>query len=110
MLLEIGLILINKCRLKGNLQIWSQTLYNFYQKAFIIVNILINLGDKFLLYLNEMKNSPLYKLLKNIPKSVLQHNHFQCNADFDFFKNYIVNDQNLYLNKDKTGFEYGNQT
>ncbi len=56
-----------------------------------------------------MKNSPLYKYLKNIPKSVLQHNHFQCNEDFEFYKNYIVNDPNLYLNKERNGFHYGNQ-
>jgi hypothetical protein len=51
----------------------------FYQKIFTtVINYLI-LDDKFLLFLNEMKDTKLYSLLKNIPKSVLQHNHFQCN-------------------------------
>ena len=67
------------------------------------------LDDKFLLHLNEMKNTQLYRLLKNIPKSVLQHNHFNCNEDFHFYKNYVVTDPNLYLNKEKTQFFYGTQ-
>jgi hypothetical protein len=69
-------------------------------------NLLI-LDDKFLLYLNDMKNTQLYALMKTIPKSVLQHNHFQCNEDFNFYKNYVVGDANLYLNKEKNQFHYG---
>lgn len=56
-----------------------------------------------------MKSTQLYGLLKNIPKSVLQHNHFQCNEDFNFYKNYVVSDPNLYLSKEKNQFNYGTQ-
>ncbi len=28
-----------------------------------------------------MKSTNLFKWLKNIPKSVLQHNHFNCDED-----------------------------
>ena len=56
-----------------------------------------------------MKNTQLYGLMKTIPKSVLQHNHFQCNEDFSFYKNYVVSDPNLYLNKEKNQFHYGTE-
>ncbi len=79
------------------------------RQTFTTVNIFLIPDDKFLLYLNEMKNSQLYSLLKTIPKSVLQHNHFQCNEDFNFYKNNVVNDPNLYLNKEKNQFHYGTQ-
>lgn len=80
---------------------------NCYRKNFITVKISLILDDQFLLFLNQMKNTQLYSHLKTIPKSVLQHNHFQCNEDFDFYKNYVISDPNLYLNKEKTQFQYG---
>ncbi len=49
-----------------------------------------------------MKNTQLYSFLKTIPKSVLQHNHFNCDEDFDFYKQNVVSDPNLYFNKEKT--------
>lgn len=81
----------------------------FCRKTFIIVTNYFNLDDQFLRHLDVMKASQLYKFLKNIPKSVLQHNHFNCNEDFDFYKNYIISDPNLYLNKSKNQFHYGTQ-
>ena len=31
-----------------------------------------------------MRQSPLYKLMKTIPKGALHHDHFDCNEDHDF--------------------------
>ena len=49
-----------------------------------------------------MKKTVLFRFLKNMPKSVLQHNHFNCDEDFDYYKNSVVNDPNLYLNQERT--------
>ena len=65
-----------------------------YRMTFIIVKyyfyIYSHIDDKFLLNLNKMKQSNLFKWLKTIPKSVLQHNHFNCNEDFDFVINLLI--------------------
>lgn len=82
---------------------------NFFLKISITVNFLFNKDDVFLTCLNEMKKTQLYSFLKTIPKSVLQHNHFNCNDDFEFYKNHVVNDPNLYVNKSRNQFHYGTQ-
>lgn len=75
---------------------------SFFLKISITVINFFKLDDKFLHCLKDMKKSQLFSFLKNIPKSVLQHNHFNCDEDFEFYKNHVVNDPNLYLNKTRT--------
>ena len=40
--------------------------------------------EKVLSHLNFMRESPLYPLLKSLPKGALHHDHFDCNEDPEF--------------------------
>lgn len=54
-----------------------------------------------------MRSSELYEILKDIPKGVLHHDHFDCNEDEDFYRLHIITDPNIYLSADKKTFKIG---
>lgn len=41
-----------------------------------------------------MRSSELYEILKDIPKGVLHHDHFDCNEDEDFVLFYLYSIDN----------------
>lgn len=42
-----------------------------------------------------MRSSELYEILKDIPKGVLHHDHFDCNEDEDFVKSLLLSTENI---------------